>query len=434
SRPKWRRSACSPTGSSRHRPTARSHRMSFVSHVECTVCGRRHDAKRVLTVCEACGQMLAVRYDLERVKSAVSRDDLKTRPPGMYRFRELTPLDAGEEPVTLGEGGTPLLSLTRLAAHPRLRHVLAKDEGQNRTGTFKARGLGMAITRARTLGARGFVIPSAGNAGGAAALYAARAGLPCGVIVPRGTPPAAIAEALIAGAQVFTIEGSIATAGRIVAKVAPQLGWFDLATLKEPYRLEGKKTMGLELAEQLGWDAPDVLVYPTGGGTGLVGIWKAYEELGTIGWVKAGQPRFVAVQAEGCAPLVRAWKDKAETTTPVENPVTNAPGLRVPGPFAGRQMLGILRDTGGVPQPVGEEEIVEAQRQRAEVEGSWNAPEAAATLAALLHMKDEGQIEPTTRVVLILTGAGIKYPPPSLPSPVHLEGAPEAMLARVKQA
>src|SRR6266446_4688524 len=214
--------------------------MSFVSHVECTVCGRRHDAKRVLTVCEACGQMLAVRYDLERVKSAVSRDDLKTRPPGMYRFRELTPLDAGEEPVTLGEGGTPLLSLTRLAAHLGLRHVLAKDEGQNPTGTFKARGLGMAITRARTLGARGFVIPSAGNAGGAAALYA--------------------------GAQVFTIEGSIATAGRIIAKVAPQLGWFDLSTLKEPYRLEGKKTMGLELAEQLGWSMPDVLLYPTGGG------------------------------------------------------------------------------------------------------------------------------------------------------------------------
>src|SRR5437870_8414118 len=258
--------------------------MSFLNCVECTVCGQRHDPKRLLTVCERCGQMLAARYDLERVATRVSRDALRGRPPGMYRFRELTPLDAGEEPVTLGEGGTPLLSLTRLAAHLGLRHVLAKDEGQNPTGTFKARGLGMAITRARTLGARGFLIPSAGNAGGAAALYAARAGLPCGVIVPRGTPPAAIAEALIAGAHVFTIEGSIATAGRIVGKAAPQLGWFDLSTLKEPYRLEGKKTMGLELAEQLGWPMPDVLLYTTGGGPGPAGIPQAHAQLRAMGW------------------------------------------------------------------------------------------------------------------------------------------------------
>src|SRR5437870_12502903 len=258
--------------------------MSFVSHVECTICGDRHDPKRLLTICARCGQMLVVRYDLERVKASVSKDALRQRPPGMYRFRELTPLDDGEEPVTLGEGGTPLLPLSRLGAHLGLRRLFAKDEGQNPTGSFKARGLGMAITRARALGARGFVMPSAGNAGGAAALYAARAGLPCGVIVPRGTPPAAIAEALIAGAHVFTIEGSIATAGRIVAKVAPQLGWFDLSTLKEPYRLEGKKTMGLELAEQLGWPMPDVLLYTTGGGPGPAGIPQAHAQLRAMGW------------------------------------------------------------------------------------------------------------------------------------------------------
>src|SRR5256884_5412353 len=240
--------------------------MSFVSHVECTICGHRHDAKRVLSVCERCGQMLAVRYDLERVKASVTKDVLRARPPGMYRFRELTPLDDGEEPVTLGEGSTPLLALPRLAAHLGLRHLWGKDEGQNPTGSFKARGLGMAITRARTLGAKGFVIPSAGNAGGAAAVYAARCGLPCIVIVPRGTPWAAVAEAQIAGARVVTIEGSIATAGRVVAKVSPQLGWFDLSTLKEPYRLEGKKTIGLELAEQLEWRMPDIPLYPTGGG------------------------------------------------------------------------------------------------------------------------------------------------------------------------
>ncbi|MGH7402340.1 MAG: threonine synthase, partial [Candidatus Rokuibacteriota bacterium] len=251
--------------------------MSFVTHVECTVCGRRHESDRVLTVCTACGQMLAVRYDLAGTAASVSKDELARRPPGMYRFGELLPLAGNEEPVTLGEGGTPLLALPRLAAHLGLRHLWGKDEGQNPTGTFKARGLGMAVTRARALGVKGLMLPSAGNAGGAAAVYGARAGIPVAVVVPRDTPEAAVAEAALARAHVFTVEGTIADAGRVVAAVAPQLGWFDLSTLKEPYRLEGKKTMGLELAEQLGWDAPDWLLYPTGGGTGLVGIWKAYD-------------------------------------------------------------------------------------------------------------------------------------------------------------
>ncbi|HSB43001.1 MAG TPA: threonine synthase [Methylomirabilota bacterium] len=406
----------------------------FVTHVECTVCGQRHDPARLLTVCEQCGQMLAVRYDLARAAAAVTKEALARRPPGMYRFRELLPLGACEEPVTLGEGGTPLLPLPRLAAHLGLRHLWAKDEGQNPTGTFKARGLGMAIARARTLGVKGLMIPSAGNAGGAAAVYGARAGIPVAVVVPRDTPEAAVAEAALAGAHVFTVEGTIATAGRVIAGVAPQIGWFDLATLKEPYRLEGKKTMGLELAEQLGWETPDYLVYPTGGGTGLVGIWKAYEELAAMGWIKPAQPRFVAVQAEGCAPLVRAWEDKAETTTMWENPFTNAPGLRVPGPFAGRQMLRLMRDTGGFPWPVGEQAIVDAQRLLARIEGIWTAPEAAATLAALLRMLDEGLVDASARVVLVLTGAGIKYPPPSFPAAVHLDGSPEEILARVREA
>ncbi|HSL52102.1 MAG TPA: threonine synthase [Candidatus Deferrimicrobiaceae bacterium] len=406
----------------------------FVTHIECTVCGRRHEAGHALTVCAGCGQMLAVRYDLARAAAAVTKDELRRRPPGMYRFRELLPLAAAEAPVTLGEGGTPLLELPRLAAHLGLRHLWAKDEGQNPTGTFKARGLGMAVTRARTLGVKGLMIPSAGNAGGAAAVYGARAGIPVAVVVPRDTPEAAVAEAALAGAHVFTVDGTIATAGRVIAAVAPHIGWFDLATLKEPYRLEGKKTMGLELAEQLGWDAPEWLIYPTGGGTGLVGIWKAYEELAAMGWIKPAQPRFVAVQAEGCAPLVRAWEDKAETTTMWENPFTNAPGLRVPGPFAGRQMLRILRETEGFPWGVGEQPIVDAQRLMARVEGIWTAPEAAATLAALLRMLDEGLVDSTARVVLVLTGAGIKYPPPPLSPAVHLQGTPEEILARVRQA
>jgi threonine synthase len=408
--------------------------MSFVTHIECTVCGHRHEAGRLLTVCVACGQMLAVRYDLARAAAVVTKDELRQRPPGMYRFRELLPLDPGEEPVTLGEGGTPLLPLPRLAAHLGLKHLWAKDEGQNPTGSFKARGLGMAVTKARTLGVKGLTIPSAGNAGGAAAVYGARAGVPVAVVVPLGTPEAAVAEAILAGAFVFTVEGSIATAGKLTAALAPQLGWFDLATLKEPYRLEGKKTMGLELAEQLGWDIPDLLFYPTGGGTGLVGIWKGFEELAAMGWIKPAQPRFVAVQAEGCAPVVKAWQEKAETTTLWENPVTHAPGLRVPGPFAGRQMLKILRDTGGHARAVSEREIVEAQKLMARIEGIWTAPEAAAALAALIQLKSLGEVEPGARPLLVLTGCGIKNPAPLLTQPVHLEGDSAQVLARVRQA
>jgi threonine synthase len=408
--------------------------MGFLSHVECTVCGTRHDAGELLTVCRACGQMLAARYDLERVRAAVTRESLAIRPPGMYRFRELTPLGPRDEPVTLGEGGTPLLPLPRLADHLGLAHVWGKDEGQNPTGSFKARGLGMAITRARLLGVRGLTVPSAGNAGGAAAVYAARAGLPCVVIVPRGTPEAAVAEAVIAGSQVFTVEGSIATAGRITSRVAPKLGWMDLSTLKEPYRLEGKKTMGLELAEQLEWSMPDVLVYPTGGGTGLIGIWKAYAELLEMGWVRGRQPRFIAVQAEGCAPVVAAWRAGAESTIAWPDPVTHAAGLRVPSPFAGRQMLGVLRDTGGDALTVGERDIADAQRLLGRLEGIWTAPEAAATVAALLALKDAGQVTRDARIVLVLTGAGIKCAPPAIPAPVALAGSDDEMVEAVLRA
>ena len=408
--------------------------MSFVSHVECTGCGQGHDAKRLLAVCERCGQMLAVRYDLERVARGVTKEALRARPPGMYRFRELTPLDDGEEPVTLGEGGTPLLAFPRLAAHLGLRHLWGKDEGQNPTGTFKARGLGMTITRNRTLGARGFIIPSAGNAGGAAAVYGARAGLPVAVIVPRGTPPAAIAEALIAGARVFTLEGSIATAGKIVARVAPRIGWADLSTLKEVYRLEGKKTMGLELAEQMGWTMPDVLLYPTGGGTGLLGIPKAYEELRAMGWLEGALPRMIAVQAEGCAPVVKAWREGAQATSAWDNPATHAAGLRVPSPFAGRQMLQVLRETRGEAIAVSESAIQDAQRLLARLEGLWTAPEAAALIAALIEMKARGAVTSDTRVVLVLTGTGLKCDPPPLPAPTDLSGSDDDIVEHVERA
>ena len=408
--------------------------MRFVTHIECTRCGHAHDPTRVATVCGTCGQMLAVRYDLGQVAAHVRRDQLSARVPGMYRFRELLPLLPDEEPVTLGEGGTPLLPLPRLAAHFGLRHLWAKDEGQNPTGTFKARGLSMAITRARSLGTRGVMIPSAGNAGGAAAVYAARAGLRAAVVVPRETPVAAVAEALIAGARVFTIEGSIATAGQAVAGSAAALGWFDLSTLKEPYRLEGKKTIGLELAEQLEWSTPDLLIYPTGGGTGLLGIAKAYEELRAMRWLGSPLPRFVAVQAEGCAPVVRAWLEKAATTTPWEHPVTHAAGLRVPAPFAGRQILEVLRATNGTAIAVSEAAIAAAQCLLARLEGVWAAPEAAAAVSALGVLKDGRDLPSDLRIVLILTGSGIKHVPPALPSPEELPRSNDAAVTTLCRA
>lgn len=407
--------------------------VGYLSHLECTGCGARYEPTRLLGVCERCGQMLVARYDLERVRRAVRPDDLRGRPPGLYRFHELTPLAEGEVPVTLGEGSTPLLSLPRLGAALGLRDLWAKDEGQNPTGTFKARGLAMAVTRARTLGARGVLIPSAGNAGGAAALYAARAGLPCGVVVPADTPPAALAEALLGGAHVFTVEGSIATAGAVVTQVAPQLGWFDLSTLKEPYRLEGKKTMGLELAEQLDWRPPDLIVYPTGGGTGLLGLHKAFQELAALGWTKGPLPRLVSVQAEGCAPVVRAWREGAEGTVAWERPVTAAAGLRVPAPFAGRQILQVLRETDGEALAVSEQALADAQRLLARLEGIWTSLEGAATVAAVLQLRDRGPLERVTRLVLLLTGAGLTLPPPPLPAPVALAGSVEEMAARVRE-
>ena len=408
--------------------------MRFVTHIECTGCGQAHDPNRVATVCGRCGQMLAVRYDLGQVAVHLTRDRLRDRAPGMYRFRELLPLLPDEDPVTLGEGGTPLLPLPRLAAHFGVRRLWAKDEGQNPTGTFKARGLSVAITRARSLGTKGVMIPSAGNAGGAAAVYAARAGLRAAVVVPRETPAAAVAEALIAGARVFTIEGSIATAGQVVAGSAAALGWFDLSTLKEPYRLEGKKTIGIELAEQLEWSTPDLLRYPTGGGTGLLGIAKAYEELRAMGWLGSPLPRFVAVQAEGCAPVVKAWLEKAATTASWEHPVTHAAGLRVPAPFAGRQILEVLRATNGRAIAVSEAAIADAQCLLARLEGLWTAPEAAAAVSALGALKDYGDLSADLRIVLILTGSGIKYVPPALPSPEELPRSDAAAVAAICRA
>src|SRR4249920_1679726 len=336
--------------------------------------------------------MLAVRYDLARVAASVTPDILRQRAPGMYRFRELVPLDPGEEPVFLGEGGTPLLTLPRLGAYLGLPHLWAKDEGQNPTGSFKARGLGMAVTKARGLGVKGLMIPSAGNAGGAAAVYGARAGLPVAVVVPRATTEAAIAEALLAGAHVFTVDGTIATAGKLIAGIAPRIGWFDLATLKEPYRLEGKKTMGLELAEQLGWETPDMLIYPTGGGTGLIGMWKAFAELEAIGFIGKKRPKMIAVQAAGCAPIVRAFESNSRHATLWENAHTVAAGIRVPAAIGDFLILDAVRDSGGFAIAVEDAAITAALDEVARAEGLLMCPEGAATYAAYKQGLSDGRI------------------------------------------
>ncbi len=400
--------------------------MSFVSHIECSECGKRHDPARLLTVCEACRALLLVRYDLQRVAATVS-PAWASRPLSMYRYRELLPLFPGETPVSLGEGGTPLLPLPRLGQRLGLTHLLGKDEGRNPTGTFKARGLSLAVTRARGFGVSGLILPSAGNAGGAAAAYGARAGLPVAVVVPRETPEAATTEALLAGAYVFTVDGMLSLAGQVAARAASALGFLDLSTLKEPYRLEGKKTMGLELAEQLDWITPDVIVYPTGGGTGLLGIWKAFQELIALGWIAGKGPRLIAVQAAGCAPVVRAWQRHEEQVTPWEDAVTVAAGLRVPKPFGDRLILRTLRESGGDAITVSDEELLKAQRLLAETEGLWVGPEAAATVAALPALIESGQAGREERIVLLLTGSGLKGPLAPSRAPIALSGDPAAL-------
>ncbi len=399
----------------------------FVSSIECSQCGAQHNPRRLLTVCERCGALLLVRYDLERVAKGGNPEAWASRPFTMYRYRELLPLLPGEEPVTLGEGGTPLLSLPRLGRRLGLPRLFGKDEGRNPTGTFKARGLSLAVTRARSFGVRGFILPSAGNAGGAAAVYGARAGLPVAVVVPRETPEAAMTEALLAGAHVFTVDGTLSLAGRVAAGAASTLGVLDLATLKEPYRLEGKKTMGFELAEQLGWRAPDLVLYPTGGGTGLIGIWKAFQELTALRWVEGKGPRLVAVQAAGCAPVVQAWERNAEESTSWDGAATVAAGLCVPDPFGGRLILRALRESHGSALSVSDEDLLEAQRLLAETEGLWVGPEAAATVAALPALIKRSQAGRDETIVLLLTGSGFKAPGAARRAPIHLSGDPAAL-------
>jgi len=349
-------------------------------------------------------------YDLKSASEKLDRDEFRRRPPGMWRWQELLPVRDPENMLTLGEGDAPLLHLPRLGEALGLSRLYAKEEGQNPTGTFKARGLAAAVSKAKELGIKRVIIPTAGNAGGAMAAYAARGGLEACVIMPKDTPAANIEETRITGAEVILVDGLISDAARLAGEKARAEGWFDVSTFKEPYRAEGKKIMGYELAESFGWLLPDVILYPTGGGTGLVGMWKAFGEMEAMGWLEDGRrPRMVAVQASGCAPVVDAFEAGSATCSFWKGAQTLASGLRVPKSFADRQILADLRASGGIAVAVSDEAITAAQKKLASAEGIFGAPEGAATLAGLEGLQQQGWIHPEERIILFNTGTGLKY-------------------------
>jgi threonine synthase len=383
---------------------------SFLTELECSGCGKKYSADKVHTYCPDCQSPLLVRYDLPAVRGKVDRDAIRQRPGGMWRWRELLPVKREENIMYLGEGDTALLQVPRIGAELGLEHLFVKDESKNPTGSFKARGLAAAVSKAKELGIRKVIIPTAGNAGGAMAAYAARANIQAIIFMPKDTPRANIEESRIAGAEVVLVDGIISDAAGMAGEKARAEGWFDLSTFKEPYRVEGKKIMGYELAEEFGWTLPDVILYPTGGGTGLVGMWKAFAELEELGWLQnARRPRMVAVQSDGCAPVVKAFEAGAAFCDFWTNAHTLASGLRVPKSFADALILEDLRASAGTALAVSDAEILEAQRDLGRMEGIFAAPEGAATLAALRKLVRAKWVSPQERVVLFNTGSGLKY-------------------------
>lgn len=382
-------------------------RFSFLTHLSCTKCEATFEATRLLNVCTApgCGGSLFAEYELP----SLSRDDVAGRDRTIWRWHELMPARSEEEIVTLGEGGTPLLHAARLGARLGMRDVWVKEEASNPTGSFKARGLAAAVTMAKALGARSVALPTAGNAGGAAAAYAARAGLACHVFMPRDTPKVFRIECEAYGAHVTLVDGLIDDCGRIVAQRKDAEGWFDVSTLKEPYRVEGKKTMGYEIAEQLGWTLPDVVIYPTGGGTGLIGMWKAWDEMERLGWVGPARPRMVAVQAEGCAPIPHAFEAGEPVSVRFPDAKTYASGLRVPKAYADYLILRILRESKGEAVTVTDDEMRRGVLEMAGSEGLFAAPEGGAAWIAVEKLLAAGKLDRGERVVVFDTGTGYKY-------------------------
>ncbi|NIM48210.1 MAG: threonine synthase [Gemmatimonadales bacterium] len=381
--------------------------MTFHWSLECSSCSATRDAQGLATVCPDCGAPWLVRYATypgPEVKHA-----LATRPWTMWRYREWMPIRDGEEPVTMGEGCTPLVPVPHLAREVGLRHLWVKDESQNPTGSFKARGLSAAVTRAQQAGATRFSVPTAGNAGVATSAYGRRAGIPVHVFAPQSTPPRILEQIRGLGADLRLLDGHIGDCGKAARAYAAEQDAFDVSTLREPYRIEGKKTLGLEIAEQLGWELPDAIIYPTGGGTGLIGMWIAFRDLRDAGWVGGELPRLFSVQSSGCAPVVRAFETGAERTSPWEDPQTVAAGLRVPAPLGGPIILRAIQETRGGAVAVSDEDLCEAQARMATLEGLDACPEGGATLAALEVLLAEGDIARDQRVILFNTGAGWLY-------------------------
>ena len=376
---------------------------------ECLACGGFFARDRIEPVCPSCGRPLVARYDLAHVRSSVRRDDLDRFGHDLWRFTPVLPFAPEFRPARLGEGGTPLVPLPGLAAALGVRALALKDEAGNPTQSFKARGLALAVAGAVALGKRAIALPSAGNAGSAAAAYAAAAGLKCRVTIPDDTPELFALEQRAFGAEVELVPGTIADAGKALAAWAPAPEWWSVATFKEPFRLEGKKTLGYEIAEQCGFSLPDAILYPTGGGTGLVGMWRAFLELATLGWISGPMPRLHVVQAEGCAPIVRAHAQAAARATPWENARTVASGLRVPTPFADDLILRALRESGGTAIAVTEDEMLDGMTDLAQT-GCFACPEGGATLAALRRLRRSGAVGAGERVVIYNTGSGLKYP------------------------
>jgi threonine synthase len=380
-----------------------------VTHLECAACGRNYEARRLHNLCAECGKPLLVRYDLAAAARTLTPESLKGRRADLWRYAEVLPVERAENIVSLGEGWTPLLTAERLGASLGLRRLYVKDESQNPTQSFKARGMSAAVSMAKELGATKLAVPSAGNAAGALAAYAARAGLEAHIFMPRDTPRANVVECEQTGARVTLLDGLITDCGAEVARRKEAEGWFDVSTLKEPYRVEGKKTLGYELAEQMDWELPDVVVYPTGGGTGLVGMWKAFAEMEAMGWIGSKRPRMVTVQASGCAPIVRAFEEGRRFAPEFENAATVASGLRVPKAVGDFLILDALRESGGTAVAVGDEELLAAVGEIGAAEGLFVAPEGAACLPALRKLIERGEVGADERVVLFNTGAGVKY-------------------------
>ena len=383
--------------------------MGFFIDLVCTKTDKAYSKDQLWNLSPEAEAPLFARYDLDAVAKAMRREKLAERVPTMWRYAEVLPVENEQFQVSLGEGFTPLLQATSLGRKIGVPKLYIKDEGLNPTGSFKARGMSAAISRAAELGAQAIAIPSAGNAGGATAAYAARAGLPAHIFMPKDVPQANYIECKVLGAHVELIDGLISDCGKIVASRKEAEGWFDISTLKEPYRVEGKKTMGYELAEQFDWELPEVVIYPTGGGTGLIGMWKAFDEMEQMGWIGPERPRMVSVQAAGCAPIVRAYSAGDEHAEPWIDPETIAAGLRVPAAVGDFLMLKAIRDSGGCALSVTDEELMASASKMAAAVGSFPAPEGAATLAALEKLITQNLVSERERVVLFNTGTGLKY-------------------------